>query len=1033
MWLGLSSGCSQNGTAGAVSGPSSAEPAAGRPCAAINASAGPLPQVKPEHQSLDFWLEQQGRRHDLDHVLLDVRQIEILNRAIQEPRAGDYHAPIDLLAPLDRAELERDVAERRRFAKDKLGSGELVSASGARFGREALAPLDDEVALGEAQPELRVVLADTQLRCAPLLTSFYTPALDLRLDRNACSMLRAKEVVRVIATWPGGMKLVQASFAVGWVAPETALSPPISEQQARLSRPAARALTRRGFLEEAWRYVGTPYGLGDTGGGRDCSRLVLDAFAAFGVHVPRHSAWQAQAGSFWIDVDGLTESERLLLFDAALGKGIVLLAFPGHIMIYLGRNEKNEPMVLHGLGEYMESCAAAGGAKSEALVRVKNIGVSTLELGRGTSRRALIERVTRITVVGETPGPELSGVAKLRPAASPRIPDDKSCRDSEQAALYELPEQPNAEQPLGVVAVLNSDPGPARLVLVDPDGHRVTPEVVELGGPPYGRFVRVNKPRRGTWKAVLADGDEVLACQRIKVAARRPKPSEPDPGPIWNPRYRWNAANENLYSLFVERLFDYPLEEDRTWPSLNPLLTDAEHNLLFDYRGLEEDNHLNLAPDCADLPYTLRAYFAWKVRLPFGYKTCTRGRLGKPPVCDPEGGADNLMSRLELPGKGGPLKPRDDVKAFELFVNTQLRSSVHSSSGRTLPRDEASDLYPVPLTREALRPGTVFADPYGHLLVLADWVPQGAKGSGTLIGVDAQPDGTIGRRRFWRGSFLFDPDTTSGGAGFKTFRPRQFVEEPVNVEFTRKEEPAPVTIERAGFLKDIANKELSNTRRYVPLSLEQYKGSVDYFYYSIEALINPRPLEPKTQLSTLVDALAESVSRRVTSVNNGEKWIAEHPGALVEMPQGDAIFLAEGPWEDFATPSRDLRLLISIDTVVVFPARVRQAPERFGLSPGEAATRVSELEALLSAKLAERRFSYTRSDGSPQSLSLKDVVARARLLELAYNPNDCVELRWAAPPDSPEMATCKRRAPAEQRDRMERYRSWFSTRKRPPQ
>lgn len=1034
LWLGLSFGCKPNGTSGETSGSNAATGSgAMRPCSTISASAGPLPQGRPEHQSLGFWLEQQGRRHDLDRPLLDVKQLETLNRAIKEPRADDYHGPIDLLEPIDPVALTRDVVERRRWAKDKLGKGEFVGASGARLEPGVLTSLDAEVPLANVHPELRVALADTQIHCAPLRTSFYTPALDLRLDRNACSMLRKKDVVRVLADFPGGMKLVQASYALGWIARDAALSPPIDASEAKRLLPASRALTRRAFLQEAWRYVGTPYGLGDTGGGRDCSRLVLDAFAAFGLQMPRHSAWQAQAGSFSFNVDGLAESERLLLFDAALDKGIVLLTFPGHVMIYLGRNEKNEPMVLHALGEYMESCAGADGKPSEALVRVKNIGVTTLELGRGTSRRGLLERVTRVTVIGENPGPELAGVAELRPAAPPRIPNDESCRDSEQAALYELPEQPNAEQPLQVVAALNADPGPARLILIDPDGQQVTPEVLALGGPPYGRVVRVEKPKRGRWKAVLADGDEVLACQRIRVVPRRPKPSEPDPGPIWKPRYRWNAANENLFSLFVERLFDHPLKDERTWTSLQPLLNDRERNLLFDYRGIAEDSRINFAPDCADLPYTLRAYFAWKLRLPFGYRTCTRGRLGKPPNCDPAGGADNLMSRLELPGKGGLLLPRDDVKAFELFINTQMSSGVHSSSGRTAPLDEIADLYPVPLTREALRPGTVFADPYGHLLVIADWIPQSATQSGILVGVDAQPDGTISQRRFWRGSFLFDPDTTSGGAGFKTFRPRQFVDEPVQVQLAVEREAPPTAIERVGFLKDIANKELSSSRRYVPLSLDQYKGSADDFYDSVEALINPRPLEPKTQLTTLVDALEEAVSRRVTSVNNAEKWHAEHPGALVEMPEGDSIFLSTGPWEDFSTPSRDLRLLIAIDTVLGFPARVQKAPERFGLSRSELEVKVAELTKLLSSKLRERCIRYTRSDGGTQALSLEEVVGRARNFEVAYNPNDCVEIRWGAPPDSPEMKSCKRRAPEAQRARMEQqYRPWFSTRKRPP-
>ena len=51
---------------------------------------------------------------------------------------------------------------------------------------------------------------------------------------------------------------------------------------------------------------------------------------------------------------------------------------------------------------------------------------------------------------------------------------------------------------------------------------------------------------------------------------------------------------------------------------------------------------------------------------------------------------------------------------------------------------------------------------------------------------------------------------------------------------------------------------------------------------------------------------------------------------------------------------------------------------------------------------------------------------------MAYNPNDCVELRWGAREGTPELATCKRRAPADQRARMEQYRSWFRDARRPP-
>ena len=59
---------------------------------------------------------------------------------------------------------------------------------------------------------------------------------------------------------------------------------------------------------------------------------------------------------------------------------------------------------------------------------------------------------------------------------------------------------------------------------------------------------------------------------------------------------------------------------------------------------------------------------------------------------------------------------------------------------------------------------------------------------------------------------------------------------------------------------------------------------------------------------------------------------------------------------------------------------------------------------------------------------LKDVIDRAVDIEMAYNPNDCVELRWGAPERSPEASTCKRHAPSAQRAKMTQYRSWFHER-----
>ena len=53
---------------------------------------------------------------------------------------------------------------------------------------------------------------------------------------------------------------------------------------------------------------------------------------------------------------------------------------------------------------------------------------------------------------------------------------------------------------------------------------------------------------------------------------------------------------------------------------------------------------------------------------------------------------------------------------------------------------------------------------------------------------------------------------------------------------------------------------------------------------------------------------------------------------------------------------------------------------------------------------------------------------RREKLEMAYNPNDGVEIRWGASEGSEEISSCKRRAPVDQRRRMESNRKWFRDR-----
>lgn len=982
-------------------------------CPEFRQARTPLPHVAPEHETLEYWLSRNERYGSLDEPLLSASAIRRHNRALRaSDDSGEPRGQSDLSSPVDRQALHAQVQARLAYLRQKMESGGLVDSDARAVDANATTMFDADRS-GEELDEWRTAKALTALRCGPFDGGLYQVPVDPAFDRNRCSTLRDGEVLQLLARWPNGMVLARTPYAIGWVRDGT-LSPPLEADQARqaLARTDSRPFTRRAVLTEAFSMLGAPYGWGGKDGGYDCSRFLLEVLGRFGVELPRHSARQAMAGTFSLDVSGLDDrNEKRLLIEASARRGVVLLQFPGHIMLYLGTTESGAPMAIHAFSEFLTPCE---GTDAETINRVDRVAVSDLSLGADTTRTDFLSRIGRITVIGGAPGPALAADAELRPSLPAARPADR-CRDSARDAIFALPRRPSASQPLRVVATSERNPEVASLVMYAPDGALVTPDEHMLDGPPYSRWIEVPEPMAGRWTAVFGDGDETIACLRIRVSPRAEATAPRNgPGPAWPIEAQWGTATENLYSAFIEQLFREPSDEDVTWPRLQALIADRDRNLLYDYRGQGEDATLDLEPDCADLPYFLRAYFAWKLRLPFAYRVCTRGGQSTPPRCDAIT-ANNLQ-----PVQGG-----DDVAAFRRFVR-RLAGTVHSSSPRTVPSDEQTDFYPVRLSRQAIRPGTVFADPYGHVLVVARWQPQGIDEYGVLVGADAQPDGTVGRRRFWRGSFLFTPRTDLVGAGFKAWRPVSY--QPVGEAAAGQDPEAPDA--PASPWRSATNEELrrSGARRWSDV---QYRGTADDFYFAVEALINPRPLDPVKRQISLVDALEESVRRRLSSVQNGEDFMRSTGDGLIDMPHGSALFLTTGPWEDYSTPSRDMRLLISIDSVVSFPDSVAAHPDRFGVPDEEREEAALRVRRALDEALRDRSFEYVRSDGSPWTLSLADVVERANAMEMAYNPNDCVEIRWGAPEGSEERATCKRRAPQEQQQRMQRYRSWFANRERP--
>ena len=159
-----------------------------------------------------------------------------------------------------------------------------------------------------------------------------------------------------------------------------------------------------------------------------------------------------------------------------------------------------------------------------------------------------------------------------------------------------------------------------------------------------------------------------------------------------------------------------------------------------------------------------------------------------------------------------------------------------------------------------------------------------------------------------------------------------------------------------------------------------------------------------------------------------------HPGTMIPMPGGTSgVFQAGGLWEDFSTPNRDLRLLIAMDAVLDFPDKIVRSPDDFKLPMLQSPEKVKEnLEELLAEKLNELSITYTRSNGTEQTLTIAEILKRKDAFEMAYNPNDGAEIRWGAPENSEERSTCKRHVPAGQLATMNKVRVWFQKRLHPP-
>jgi len=443
-------------------------------------------------------------------------------------------------------------------------------------------------------------------------------------------------------------------------------------------------------------------------------------------------------------------------------------------------------------------------------------------------------------------------------------------------------------------------------------------------------------------------------------------------------RDSWSDADERGFIEFIEAIGNSRCGTiDRCMKSAaNPFAKTDPPGVFF-------------AADCADLPYFLRGYYAWKRGLPFSYISAVSPR--------------GATRDIRYTSSGNTIASRRDVltgstTGRQLLVD--LRNNISSAMFRLHPDMEGTDLYPVRIDRKSLKPGSVLYDPNGHVAVVYK-----VEEDGRVLFMDAHPDNSLTRGTYGK---KFVRSSPGMGSGFKNWRPLKLVGATTTpdgalvggrVVFTKNAELTDFSTEQ--FFGNVARPA---DREWASGQFTIEGQQVDYYDY-VRAKMGGGSLtfEPVQEVRNMVRANCEDLRYRAEAVDLAIRVGIQNKAQPSRLPTN--IYGTEGEWEEYSTPSRDARLKASFkelrDQVQRFVEWHNAGDKRVRFAGG------SISQALMKAydeEAALCTITYLRTNGTPVQLGYEEI--RKRLFLLSFDPYHCIERRWGASQPA-ELSTCR--------------------------
>jgi hypothetical protein len=448
-----------------------------------------------------------------------------------------------------------------------------------------------------------------------------------------------------------------------------------------------------------------------------------------------------------------------------------------------------------------------------------------------------------------------------------------------------------------------------------------------------------------------------------------------DPHGLYTIRYdHWTDADERGYGEFIAAIG----ESDCS--TVNRCLHDPANP----FRATDPPGTFFQA-DCADLPYVLRFYYAWKRNLPFAYVS----------VVEPRGWTRDM--RYARAGNA----PTERVTADSGHDNgyrvmQTLSDTISTATFRIHPDLEAPlepDFYSPAITPKSIRPGTVVYDPNGHVATIYKVEPDGR-----LHYIDAHPDNALTRGFFDQ---RFVRAWPAVGAGFKNWRPMTLIG-------YKREKDGTLT---GGHVVLPYNAAIAD------FSVEQYFGTgprpddsawqsgvftlnkeaMDYYDYVRARLAGGKlEFDPLREVHDMVESNCADLHYRADAVTLAINAGIQNRGEPSRLPPN--IYGTDGDWETYSTPSRDARLKTAFkevrDLVARFMALYLANDPRLkykGAQPRRRhADRLRQDRRTVPARLcARRRIENPAQLRRRAQAALRDVVRSLSLRRAALGRDRC--------------------------------------------